>query len=150
MSPSGIQFVLRTSRRHPQRSARAIGSQLLRLLSQRGIGIRSCLCLLLRQTEIQNFGVPALGHKYVRRLDVSVDDAFPVRRVESLRNLDGQIQNGFDFYWSTADTVLQCLPVNEFHHDESLPVLFTDVMNGADVGVIQRRCGLCLAPETLE
>ena len=30
----------------------------------------------LRQPEIQNLGVSALGHEDVRRLDVAVDDAF--------------------------------------------------------------------------
>ena len=44
----------------------------------------------LRQTKIQNLGVPALGHEDVRGLDVAVDDAFGVGGVECVGNLDGQ------------------------------------------------------------
>ena len=35
-----------------------------------------------RQPEIENLGVPALGHKNIRGLDVAMDDALRVRRIE--------------------------------------------------------------------
>ena len=37
--------------------------------------------------------------------------------------------------------VLQGGAVQKFHHDERLPVLFADVVNGADIWMVQRRCG---------
>ncbi len=43
----------------------------------------------LRQTKIQNFGVAALSDEYVRRLDVSMDDAFRVRRIQSVSDFYG-------------------------------------------------------------
>ena len=44
----------------------------------------------LGQSEIENLGVPALGDENVRGLDVAVDDAFGVRGVERIGNLDGE------------------------------------------------------------
>ena len=41
------------------------------------------------ETEIQNFGVPALGDEDVGRLDVAVHNALGVRRVQRIGNLDG-------------------------------------------------------------
>ena len=43
-----------------------------------------------RQTEVQNLGMAALGHKNVGRLNVAVDDPFGVSCIERIGNLDGQ------------------------------------------------------------
>jgi hypothetical protein len=47
----------------------------------------------LGQSEIQNLGVAALRDKTVGWLDVAVDDALFVGRIQPLGNLDGQIEN---------------------------------------------------------
>jgi hypothetical protein len=39
------------------------------------------------------------------------------------------------------------LPVQKLHRDEGVPVLFTDVVDCADVGMVQRRRGLRLSLE---
>ena len=44
----------------------------------------------LRQSKVQNLGVSALGDEDVRRLDVAMNDAFGVRRVQRIGNLDGE------------------------------------------------------------
>ena len=41
--------------------------------------------------------------------------------------------------------MLQRLAVEKLHGDEGLAVFFADVVNGANVGVVQGRCGLGLA-----
>ena len=51
----------------------------------------------LRQSEIEDFGVPPLGHKDVRRLYVSVDDARRVRSIERVGHLDPKQQYCLDF-----------------------------------------------------
>jgi hypothetical protein len=43
--------------------------------------------------------------------------------------------------------MLQCHAVEIFHGEERLTLVLTDVVNRADIGMIQRRCGLRLAPE---
>ena len=46
--------------------------------------------------------------------------------------------------------MLQRHPVQKLHGDERLAVLLANVVDGADVGVIQRGCGLGFALETGE
>ena len=46
----------------------------------------------LRQPEIQNLGVAALGDKNIGGFDVAVDDAFGVRGVECVGNLNRQTE----------------------------------------------------------
>jgi hypothetical protein len=51
----------------------------------------------LRQTEIENLGVPTFRSEYVGRLDVAVDDAFGVGGIESIgilsrRNTAGRLR----------------------------------------------------------
>ena len=50
----------------------------------------------LGQAEIENLRLPTLGHEDIRRLNVAVDDAFGVRRVEPIRYLNGEIQQRVD------------------------------------------------------
>ena len=42
----------------------------------------------LGQAEVENLGVTAIGHEDIRGLDVAMDNAAGVGRVESIRDLD--------------------------------------------------------------
>ena len=61
--------------------------------------LRQLLVLRLRRdqgwqvAEVQDLRVPTLRHEQVRRLDVTMDDAGPVRRVQSFGNLPPQVQD---------------------------------------------------------
>jgi hypothetical protein len=48
------------------------------------------------------------------------------------------------------DQLVECLAGNKLHSDERLAILLTDFVDRADVGMVQRRGGLCLALETGE
>ena len=52
----------------------------------------SCPRRHLCQPEIQNFGVSALGHEDVSRLDVAMDDALGVGCLERIGNVDAERQ----------------------------------------------------------
>ncbi len=103
-----------------------------------------------RQPKIQNLGIPALGDENVRRLDVAVHDAFGMRRIQSVRDLDGEGQNQLRLHRMHADAVLQRHAVEILHGDERLAVLVVNFVDGADVRMVQRRGGLGFALKTGE
>ena len=49
-----------------------------------------------------------------------------------------------------AETRAQRLPVESFHHDEWLTLVLGNLMDGADVRVIERRGRPCLATESFD
>ena len=50
----------------------------------------------------------------------------------------------------SLDAVLEGIALHQFHGDEGLAALLVDIVDGADVGMIQRRGGPGLALEALE
>ena len=61
----------------------------------------------LRQAEIQDFDMAALDNENVGGLDVAVNDALRVRRVQCVRNLDCQVkqQVGFERSCTSLESV---------------------------------------------
>ena len=49
-----------------------------------------------------------------------------------------------------CDSVLESHTFQIFHGDERHAVLFANVVNGADVGMVQSRSGLCLTLKAVE
>ena len=104
----------------------------------------------LRQPEVQNLRVPALGHENVGGLDVPVNDALGVRRVKRIRRLHAQRQQGIQLHGPVLDHMLESFAVQEFHGDERKAVLLANVVDRADVGVVECGRGLGFALETAE
>ena len=50
----------------------------------------------LRQSEVENLGVPSVGDEDVCGFDVTMDYAFRMSRVQGICDLDAQIEHGFD------------------------------------------------------
>ena len=87
----------------------------------------------------------ALGDKDVGGLDVAVDDPIGMRGIQCVGNLDRQVHKGFGVHRPIRNEMLQRHAIEKFHGDERLPVLLANVVNRADVGMIQRRCSLRFA-----
>jgi hypothetical protein len=104
----------------------------------------------LGETEVENLGVSALGDEKVGRLDVAMNDALAMGGVERIGNLDRKRQQGFQIEGTAGDAVLQSGAVEKLHHDERLAVLLTDLVNGADVGMVECGSGPGLAAETFQ
>ena len=102
------------------------------------------------QAEVENLGVSALGDENVGGLDVAMDNAFAVRGVERVGDFDGQAEQDIHFERTAGDAVLQGQAIQILHGDEGLAILFADVVNGADVGMVERGSRLGLAAKALE
>ena len=113
------------------------------------------------QPEVQHLGLSPPGHKNVRGLDVAVDDALRVRRVQGIRDLDGQVQQVLELKSRLPGAIsarsrrptqsfLERLAFQELHRDERLPIGFVNLVNRADVRVIERGGGAGFALEAFE
>jgi len=71
-----------------------------------------------------------------------VNNAFDVRGIQRIGHFAGNIQQSIEFQPLTVGQVLQCLPIQKFHGNERLAVLLTDVINGANVRMVQSRSRL--------
>ena len=93
----------------------------------------------------------ALGDKNVGRLDVTVNDSFGVRGVQSVRNLNSPFEHIFQS--ATASPAMRCFQrraLHEFHGDERSAVLLADLVDGADIGMVQRGSRARLSAKTLQ
>ena len=109
----------------------------------------SC-CRTLANPKSRILGVPAIGHENVRRLDVAVHDPFRVRGVQRIGNLHSHIQQRIGGHRLSADLMLQRLSFQKFHRQEGLAVRFLDVVNRADVRVVESGGGARFSLEPLQ
>lgn len=70
-----------------------------------------------------------------------MNDSGLVRSVESICDLDSNIKDLRALQWLTRDHVLERLPFQKLHYDERLALPLVNLMNRADVGVVQTRGG---------
>jgi hypothetical protein len=89
------------------------------------------------QAEIENLGVAALGGKDIGGFDGAMDDAFRTRRLQCVGDFDGQRHGCVDLHRPPGDAMLQRQPVQKFRGDEGTPAIFTNFVDGANVGMIQ-------------
>ena len=113
--------------------------------AQRGSG---AVARELGQAEVEHLDAIAMGDEQVGRLDVPVDDAAAVRRVERLGDLPGEVQHARGGQRPFFDQLLDGAPLEQLHHDERLAVVFAELVNRADVRVLQRRRQAGLALES--
>ena len=79
-----------------------------------------------------------------------MDDAFGVRGIKSVSDIDANFKQAVNFHGSGGDDVLEGCALHELHHDEGAAIMFLNVVDGADIGVIQRRGGPRFTLETLQ
>jgi len=93
---------------------------------------------IFRQAEIENLGVAALGHKDVGGFDVAVDDALGMRGVEGVG--DPQCPSDRSVSRSSGRSVVMCFSVWPSRNSMAMkasPSLLADVVDGANVGMVQ-------------
>src|SRR5437868_6948314 len=94
--------------------------------------------------------MPAISDEDVCRLDIAVHDAFRVGGIERVRNIDRERHQQIEVERTVADQVFESLPLEILHGDEGAAVLFPNVINRADVRMIQARGGLSFAAKAGE
>ena len=92
----------------------------------------------LCQTEIQNLRVAQRRCKNICWFDVAVNNSLRMRRCQSIGNLDPQRQHRFGLQRTSSNTLLQRGAFQEFHCNEGSAVFLANIVNRADVGMIQR------------
>src|SRR5437867_1468969 len=90
-----------------------------------------------RQPEIENLRLTSIRNEDVRWLDVSMDDALRMCCIERVGNLDAEIEHRFDFQRLAIDYVPERLSVQQFHCDEGSPIDLINLIDRADVRMIQ-------------
>ena len=79
-----------------------------------------------------------------------MNDASCMRGFERVGDLNANFEHLRAFQRISRDNRSERRPVKELHHDEWLSLVFADVVNRADVRVIERRGGARFATESLE
>jgi hypothetical protein len=93
--------------------------------------------------------VATFVHEDIRGLDVAVNDTFRVRGVQSIGHVNRDGQQTFKLHRTASDDVFQSLAVEIFHGDEGFAILFANVMNSADVRMVQCRGGFGFPSKSL-
>ena len=91
----------------------------------------------------------ALGNEDVGRLDVAVNDAFGMCGFERVGSLNGEIQQEVHGKGPARDALLQRRALDQLHHQEMMALDFSDLVDGADVGMVQGGGSSGLALESL-
>src|SRR4051794_17335995 len=99
----------------------------------------------LGQAEIQNLRLPAFGDENVSRLNIAMNNALAVSGIESVGHLSRQFKQLLKGNRAACQTLFQGLSSHEFHGDEAVAVLLGNIVNSANIGVIEGGGGPCFA-----
>jgi hypothetical protein len=104
----------------------------------------------LGETEIENLHLAGRDQKDVSGLDVAVDDALAVSGIERVGELDGDFEDTIQGERPALQDGGQALAFEQLHGDERRTAVLVDLMNRADIRVIQCGSGASFAIEALE
>ena len=108
------------------------------------------LALNLGQAEVQDFGASPAGHKNVSRFDVAMNDALGVRRIQRVGDVNCKREERRQIKRARGNLVFQSCAIQILHGDEGFAGLFSDIVNRADIRMIQGGRGLGFAPKTFQ
>jgi len=86
------------------------------------------------------------GELFDRRAIVQQREQVAMRRFQGIRDFNGQAQSSLGFKWSAGNQILQRYSVKKLDSDKWFSVVLADVVNRANVGMVQggSRLGLTL------
>ncbi len=83
-------------------------------------------------------------------LDVAMEDAFGVRRVERIGDLRGDVEHVPQLERAPGEAPIERLAVEQLHGEIELSPVLIEAVDRADVRMVQRRGGARLAAETFD
>ena len=86
----------------------------------------------------------------IRGLDIAVNDSLPVRSVQRSGHLNPDLQQFVQRDSSLRDAVLQRLAFQKFHYQEMLALVFINVVNDANIWMVQCGGRACFPTEALD
>ena len=103
-----------------------------------------------RKTEVEHLRLAAIGDENIRRFDIAVNDAFRVRRVERVGDVDRERQQLLERQRIAVDRFLERSAFEQLQNEKRFPVVFADLVDRADVRVAERRRRSRLAEQPLD
>src|SRR6202140_4097730 len=91
-----------------------------------------------------------LSDENVCRLDVAVHDARSVSGVERVSNVDRNGEKNFPFQGPPANAMLKRQAVQKLHGQEERAVFLPNLMDRADIGMVEGGSGASFAAETFQ
>ncbi len=79
-----------------------------------------------------------------------MDNTFFVCRFECVRYIDGDFDDSLDGKRVFLNQVFQRFTIHELHGDERTPAFLGDLINRADIRMVERGSSACLAPKALQ
>src|SRR5208283_4531288 len=91
----------------------------------------------LGQAEVKNLHRASLGNEDVGGFDVAVDDAFCVRGVKRVGELNADVKQTVQRQRTADQLGIQTLAFEQLHRDEGLARVVFHGVDGANVGMIK-------------
>jgi hypothetical protein len=82
--------------------------------------------------------VASVSNEDVARFYVAVNDAPGVGGVQRVSDFDGQFEQPVEVQRCPSKQLAQRMSFQAFHGDEEIALLFSDLADGTDIGMVQR------------
>src|SRR3954451_13467087 len=101
------------------------------------------------QTKVQNFRVPAGGDEDVCGFYVPMDDARSMGRLHRIGNLNRERYQCIYGQWTVLNLMFERCAFEVLHCDEGQVGIRSNLVNGADIWMVERGSGSRFATKTL-
>src|SRR5262245_6838796 len=104
----------------------------------------------LGEAEVEQLRVAALRYENIRWFHISMNDPGAVRGIERIGDAGAHRHQLFDRQGTDVQAIPQRLAIEPLHCDEWLTVVLCNLIDRADMGMIQCGGGARFAPESLD
>ena len=102
----------------------------------------------MRETEVEHFGTAFGSDDDIGGFEVAMGDAVNVRMCKGVGDLNAMANHGLRRKPARGHEVVHPSAFHVLHHDVGTPIHVADLVNGADVGMVQLRRVLSFPPQS--